>query len=143
MLAKSFADEVVEHSAKLRGYARKLAGSRSAADDIVQETILRALVHSDQFKAGTNLSAWLCTILRNCYFNDLRRSRQVSALNEGISPQQPPIDADQMWAVQAKETAQHIAALPRAPTRGPLARRGGRKFVRNSGAKGRLCERER
>ncbi len=113
MLAKSFADEVVERSAKLKGYARKLTGNRSAADDLIQETILRALVHSDQFKAGTNLSAWLSTILRNCYFNELRRSRQFSALNEAICPQQPPIDTDQMWAVQAKETAQHVAALPR------------------------------
>jgi RNA polymerase sigma-70 factor (ECF subfamily) len=111
---KTFADEVVEHSAKLRGYARKLAGNHCLVDDIVQDTILGALVHSNHFKPGTNLSAWLYTILRNCYFNELRRTRQFSLLNEAtILEQQPPTDADQIWAVQAKEVSEHFASLPR------------------------------
>jgi RNA polymerase sigma-70 factor (ECF subfamily) len=115
MLQKTFADQVIGHSAKLRAYARKLAGNRSLGDDIVQDTILRALVHSDQFKLGTNLSAWLYTILRNCYFNELRRAQRFAVLtDETITDQPSPITADQIWAVQAKEVAEHFAALPRA-----------------------------
>jgi RNA polymerase sigma factor (sigma-70 family) len=114
MLPKTFADELVEHSAKLRGYARKLAGNRSLVDDIVQDTILRALVHSDQFKPGTNLSAWLYTILRNCYFNETRRAQRFSVLDEEAIATRPHATADQIWAVQAKEVAEHFAALPDA-----------------------------
>ena len=95
MLQKTFADDVVGHAAKLRGYARKLAGNRSLVDDIVQDTILRALIHSDQFKPGTNLSAWLYTILRNCYFNELRRAKRFSGLTEEtIAHQQSSIVGD-------------------------------------------------
>ena len=113
MLQKTFADEVVGHSAKLRGYARKLAGNRSLVDDIVQDTILRALVHSDQFKPGTNLSAWLYTILRNCFFNELRCAKRFSALtDETIIDRELHAAPDQIWSVQAKEVAEHFAALP-------------------------------
>ena len=115
MVQKTFAEEVVEHATKLKGYARKLAGNRSIADDIVQETILRALIHSDQYQPGTNLSGWLCTILRNCFFNELRRAQRFSALNEDISPnQQGPGAPEQIWVVHAKEVAEHFAALSKA-----------------------------
>ena len=57
---------------RLRALARRLAGDRSLADDLVQETAIRALTHLNQFQPGTNLHAWLSTILRNTYFNELR-----------------------------------------------------------------------
>ena len=113
MHPKSFADEVVEYSAKLKGYARKLAGKRPIVEDIVQETIFRALVYSDQFEPGTNLSAWLHTILRNCYFSELRQSRRLTELSETNSDQPRASGPDQIWTVRAKETAKHISALPR------------------------------
>ena len=114
MLQKTFADDVVGYAAKLRGYARKLGGNRSLVDDIVQDTILRALVHSDQFEPGTNLSAWLYTILRNCYFNEVRRAKRLAVLTEEtIADQQSSIVGDQIWTVEAKEIAEHFAALPR------------------------------
>jgi RNA polymerase sigma-70 factor (ECF subfamily) len=113
MFPKTFADEVVEHSSKLRGYARRLAGNRPLVDDLVQDTILRALVHSDQFKAGTNLSAWLHTILRNSYFNEVRRAQRFCGLSDdAIAGQQSSFVGDQVWVIQAKEVAECFAALP-------------------------------
>jgi RNA polymerase sigma-70 factor (ECF subfamily) len=115
MVQKTFADEVVAHSAQLRGYARKLAGNRNLVDDIVQDTILRALVHSDQFRPGTNLSAWLYTILRNCYFNELRRVQRFPVVTaDGIADRQSPLAANQIWTVHAKEVAEDFAMLPKA-----------------------------
>ncbi len=59
-------------------YARSLCRDRDFADDLVQETLLRAWVAADTFEAGTNLGAWLFTILRNAFLSHRRkRHREV------------------------------------------------------------------
>jgi RNA polymerase sigma-70 factor (ECF subfamily) len=78
---RTFADEIIEYLPRLQSSARRFAGNRNLADDLVQETVLRALVHADQFQTGTNLLAWLYTILRNCYFNDRRTGRRFTSLD--------------------------------------------------------------
>ncbi len=52
----------------LRAFARGLTGTRDHADDLVQETVTRALAKSDQLTLGTNLQAWLVTILPNEFY---------------------------------------------------------------------------
>ena len=62
----------------LRAFAVSLCGNFDRADDLVQETLLKAWQHLDKFEEGTNLRAWLFTILRNSYFSELRkRHREV------------------------------------------------------------------
>ena len=62
----------------LRAFAVSLCGDRDRADDLVQETLFKAWNHLDSFKEGTNLKAWLFTILRNTYFSERRkRKREV------------------------------------------------------------------
>ena len=60
----------------LRAFARLLAQDRAAADDLVQDTVVRALSALSQFQPGTNLKAWLFTILRNLFFEQARRRRR-------------------------------------------------------------------
>src|SRR5882757_11170600 len=86
-----FCDDVVQNVPHLQRFARRLAGNRSSADDLVQETVLRALTHADQFHPGTNLLAWLMTILRNTYFNEKRRERRLTVFdaNAATSLSQP------------------------------------------------------
>ncbi len=60
----------------LRAFARFLARDRTLADDLVQETLVRALGALDQFQDGTNLKAWLFTIQRNAFFEQARRRRR-------------------------------------------------------------------
>lgn len=98
---------------KLRAYAKKLTRNGDLIDDLVQETVMRALVYSDQFIPGTNLSAWLYTILRHCYFSELRRAKRFSTLNEEPYRDRPAVPS-QIWALEAKELAKHVAALPNA-----------------------------
>src|SRR5690349_4665318 len=63
----------------LRAFARSLSGHRDLADDLAQDTLVRAWQSRDSFVPGTNLKAWLFTILRNQYFSDRRRAwRQVA-----------------------------------------------------------------
>ena len=60
----------------LRAFAISLCGDPSFANDLVQETLLKAWSNSDKYSPGTNLKAWLFTILRNTYFSALRKSRR-------------------------------------------------------------------
>ena len=67
--------ELVHHLPHLRAVARGLTGHRDRADDLVNDTILKALSAEAQFRPGTHLRAWLMTILRNHYINGLRRTK--------------------------------------------------------------------
>ena len=71
-------DSLVAQIGSLRAFAVSLCGDRDRADDLVQETLFKAWNHIDSFKEGTNLKAWLFTILRNTYFSERRkRKREV------------------------------------------------------------------
>lgn len=59
----------------LRAFAMSMCGCADKADDLVQETMLRAITRIDSFQPGTNLGAWLTTILRNCFLSELRKHR--------------------------------------------------------------------
>src|SRR5215218_315757 len=60
----------------LRAFAVSLCGNRDRADDLVQETIARAIARLSSFEAGTNLPAWLFTILRNQFYTEHRKKRR-------------------------------------------------------------------
>ena len=59
----------------LRAYARSLVHNADGADDLVQDTLLRAWASRAQFAEGTNFRAWMFTILRNQHYNDVRKAR--------------------------------------------------------------------
>lgn len=67
----------------LRAFAVSLCGSLDHADDLVQETLVKAWGKLDTFTAGTNLRAWLFTILRNIYYSEYRKRRREVADPEG------------------------------------------------------------
>ena len=81
----------------LRGFARFLARDRALADDLVQDSLVRALAALDQFQAGTNLKAWLLTIVRNAFYEGVRRRKRESQFIEGQGAshdaQRPAVDA--------------------------------------------------
>ncbi len=76
-------NELVEALPMLRAFARSLCGNRDRADDLVQETVMRALANRDKFQEGTNLHAWLVTILRNQYYSEIRKRRREVEDSEG------------------------------------------------------------
>ena len=65
MSEAAFTDMMVAEMPYLRAFALSLSGSASVADDLVQETLVKAWSHADSFETGTNFRAWLVTILRN------------------------------------------------------------------------------
>jgi RNA polymerase sigma-70 factor (ECF subfamily) len=66
-VSTSFKENLTDAIPMLRAFARSLSGNRDRADDLVQETLVKAIAHRDKFRPGTNLQAWLVTILRNQY----------------------------------------------------------------------------
>ncbi len=72
------ADDLRAAIPNLRAFAMSLCGNRDYADDLVQDTLVRAWGKMDRFEAGTNLHAWLFTILRHVFYSDRRkRVREV------------------------------------------------------------------
>ncbi len=70
----SFSSDVVAYREQLRYYALSLTSNLEEANDLVQETMLKAFTHESRFQPDTNLKAWLYTILRNIFINNYRRS---------------------------------------------------------------------
>ena len=102
---------VTQHIPRLRRYARALTGDRNAADDLVQDTLERALSRFHLWRAGSDLRAWLFTIMHNVYVNQTRsRMRHlVEALDE------PSADALQAREPDWAELRDIDAALARLP----------------------------
>jgi RNA polymerase sigma-70 factor (ECF subfamily) len=67
--------EILELLPALRAFARSLTSNRAEADDLVQETIVKAWGNFDKFVPGSNMRAWLFTILRNTYYSTVRKRR--------------------------------------------------------------------
>ena len=80
---QAFKAELIELLPSLRAFARSLAHNAAQADDLVQDTLVKALANVDRFEPGTNLRAWLFTILRNHYYSQLRKSKREIEDAEG------------------------------------------------------------
>jgi RNA polymerase sigma-70 factor (ECF subfamily) len=74
----SVGDEMLHHVPRLRRYARALLGNRELADDLVQDTLERGLRYAARFRPGSDLAAWLMTIMHNVFVNDLMRPARSS-----------------------------------------------------------------
>ncbi|MFZ1909920.1 MAG: sigma-70 family RNA polymerase sigma factor [Burkholderiales bacterium] len=71
---------IVDLIPRLRRYARALVGDRSAADDLVQDTLERAWAKFHLYRGGTDLRAWLFTVMHNVHVNRIRAQRPTDAL---------------------------------------------------------------
>jgi RNA polymerase sigma-70 factor (ECF subfamily) len=72
--AEVFDRGIVAERAYLLGFARRLTHNLADAEDLLQETMLRAIQARHQFRAGSNMRAWLSTILRNLFLSERRRA---------------------------------------------------------------------
>ena len=77
-------DELVEHLPAMRAFAISLTRNGATADDMVQDTVVKAWTNIDKFEQGTNMRAWLFTILRNTYYSSRRKTRREVADIDGV-----------------------------------------------------------
>ena len=82
-LTDSLRDDILASVPSLRAFAISLSGNGDRADDLVKETLLRAIANIDSFQPGSNLPAWLFTILRNLFRSDYRKRRREVEDAEG------------------------------------------------------------
>ena len=84
-------ENIVELIPRLRRYARALAGDRDAADDLVQDTLERAWSKLHLYRRGTDLRAWLFTVMHNVYVNQRRAARTSVPLDEEMPELAQPV----------------------------------------------------
>ena len=105
-----FREELLAALPGLRAFALSLAVSPTRADDLVQETLLKAWANQHRFQAGSNLMAWLCTILRNQFYTECRKAKRevedadgaAAAQMIALPAQEHGIALQQVWATLAK-----------------------------------------
>ena len=111
-LDPSMRDAVLAAVPNLRAFAISLSGNVDRADDLVQETLLRALANIDSFERGTNMSAWLFTILRNLFRSEYRKRRREVEDADGSYAERLKSQPEQTGRVEFTEFRTALAQLP-------------------------------
>ena len=96
----------------LRAFAISLSGQVDRADDLVQDTLLRALSHIDRFERGTNLNAWLFTILRNLFHSEYRKRRREVEDPDGSYAGRLKVQPEQGSRLDFEDFRSALAKLP-------------------------------
>ncbi|MBX7198987.1 MAG: sigma-70 family RNA polymerase sigma factor [Rhodospirillaceae bacterium] len=111
-LSQTFQDILLAHLPRLRAYAIMLTRDRALAEDLLQETALRALRAQSQFTMGTNFTAWIYKILRNEYIGALRRKKRQPVPIEDMPPELLSRNGGQETDVLLHEIIQAMDQLP-------------------------------
>ncbi|WP_296820235.1 sigma-70 family RNA polymerase sigma factor [Brevundimonas sp.] len=105
-------ESLVEMIPSLRAFAWSLSRDGSQADDLVQDTLIKAWTNREKFQAGTNLRAWLFTILRNTYYSAAIRKRREVQDTDGVMAGRLTTEASQDWRVAFTDLREALAKLP-------------------------------
>jgi RNA polymerase sigma-70 factor, ECF subfamily len=105
-------DAILKTVPNLRAFAVSLSGNVDRADDLVQETLLRAFSKIDTFQPGTNLSAWLFTILRNQFRSEYRKRRREVEDADGKYSEKLKSQPEQLGKIEFAELRHALAELP-------------------------------
>src|ERR1700739_2844655 len=109
---KNVRDVMLAAVPSLRAFAISLSGNVDRADDLVQEALLRAWANLDSFEPGTNMSAWLFTILRNLFRSEYRKRRREVEDAEGRYAETLKSHPEQTGRVEFEEFRTALAKLP-------------------------------
>jgi RNA polymerase sigma-70 factor (ECF subfamily) len=107
-----FKTELVTHLSAVRALARSLCGGTALADDLTQEALIKAWASRDSFTPGTNMRAWLCTILRNVFYSHIRRHAREIQDVEGVHAGKLVAQPEQQGHVELQDLAQAMQRLP-------------------------------
>jgi RNA polymerase sigma factor (sigma-70 family) len=107
-----FDNLVLHHSSELKPFAVTLTRDHEAANDLCQETLYKAFAYREKYQPGTNIRAWLYTIMRNIFINDYRRLGRKKKVLEAIRYVQPTAVHSSEIGVRLKEINKAIHELP-------------------------------
>ncbi len=114
MSIQEFNSMVINHAEGLKPFAITLTRDKETAADLYQETLYKAFAHREKYQSGTNIKAWLCTIMRNIFINEYRRNERkrivLDAVQYAGQMSSPSSKADSF--LQLKEIQSAIYNLP-------------------------------
>ncbi len=114
MSIQEFNSMVINHAEGLKPFAITLTRDKETAADLYQETLYKAFAHREKYQSGTNIKAWLCTIMRNIFINEYRRNERkrivLDAVQYAGQMSSPSLKADSF--LQLKEIQTAIYNLP-------------------------------
>lgn len=111
-LVPSMKDAMLGTIPSLRAFAISLSGNVDRADDLVQETLARAIENRDSFQPGTNMSAWLFTILHNLFRSEYRKRRREVEDADGSYAESLKSHPEQYSRIEFEEFRMALAKLP-------------------------------
>lgn len=112
MSIQEFDNLVLRHSEGLKPFAISLTRDGEAANDLCQETLYKAFAYSETYQSGTNIRAWLCTIMRNIFINEYRRAGRKKTIMQTILPAENQYGMHAEISIRLKEIHDAIHRLP-------------------------------
>ena len=107
-----FTDGLMKALPSLRAFAISLSGRAERADDLVQDTLMRAWANAESFQPGTNLNAWLFTILRNLFHSEYRKRRREVQDEDGVYASRLSVQASQDAHLDVQDFRLALEMLP-------------------------------
>jgi len=111
-LAPTMKEAMLGAIPSLRAFAISLSGNVERADDLVQETLMRAIAHVDSFEPDSNMPAWLFTILRNLFRSEYRKRRREVEDSDGRYADSLKLHPEQLGRIEFGEFRAALAKLP-------------------------------
>ncbi len=112
MSIQEFNSIVVNQADGLKPFAFSLTRDTDAADDLCQETLYKAFAYRDQYRTGTNIRAWLYTIMRNTFINEYRRNGRKLKMLQSVAFYQDKSENSPAISLQIREINKAIYSLP-------------------------------
>jgi RNA polymerase sigma-70 factor, ECF subfamily len=111
-ISNEFRDQMIAAIPGLRAFGLSLTARSDRADDLVQETLMKAWKHHDSFQEGTNLKAWLYTILRNEFYSQIRKRKREVEDADGFYSSKVAVHAEQDGHLDMADLKLALAELP-------------------------------
>jgi RNA polymerase sigma-70 factor, ECF subfamily len=108
----SFKRDLLATLPSLRAFAVSLSGRHDKADDLVQDTVMKAWAKQDSFELGTNIKAWLFTILRNEFYSQMRKKGREVQDSEGTFTERMAVHPSQYGILDMADFKKALDSLP-------------------------------
>ncbi|MEO0944322.1 MAG: RNA polymerase sigma factor [Pseudomonadota bacterium] len=105
-------EEILQHLSAMRAFAMSLTHNQTLADDVVQDAVIKAWTNFDKFRPGTNLRAWLFTILRNTFYSLRRKHKNEVEDVDGDFADALAIKPDHDGRLQMRDFLEEFQKLP-------------------------------
>ena len=111
-ISPQFREQIISAIPGLRAFGMSLAARSDRADDLVQETLMKAWKHHESFQPETNMKAWLYTILRNEFYTQLRKRKREVEDADGVYSSKVEVPAEQNGHLDMADLRIALAKLP-------------------------------